>query len=80
MSDPVHTVHVLTIEHRHGDNISAHASHASALRHLHDYVTENWATEMATETQPAVPADAIAVYFGSMDTEFYHIDECEVLP
>ena len=75
------TIYVLTIEHRHGTNISVHQTRAGAEASLDEYVREYW-HELSRERPPEMPKAAeerIEIYFEDHpQNETFDIVECEV--
>lgn len=80
------TVWLLSIEHRHGVNYSAHITESGAERGLLSHVAEWWDDEMQRRLgddlppMPEEPQEAIAAYFAEIEDEFWTIEEIPVLP
>jgi hypothetical protein len=74
------TIYILTINHRHGSNISAHKSQEGALNALAQYVAQEWEQEMPEgRSIPENEGDAIESYFSRMeDQESFGIEETEL--
>lgn len=70
---PGSTVHVLTIEHRHGLNVSAHSTKDLAYAALLRYVEEWWEQELSDE-MPSDRDAAIDAYFENVE-ETWEIHE-----
>jgi hypothetical protein len=69
-------VHVVSIEHRHGTNITVHVTSQGALDQRDQYADENWDSEFPDEDKPAENiGDA---YFDKIEDEFCNIEEIEV--
>lgn len=73
------TLHVLTIEHRHGANVHVHATEAGANATLHKYVCNWWQDAVVRQgvgVMPSDPQEAIDVYFDAMQhSEYYTLTE-----
>jgi hypothetical protein len=72
------SVHVLTIEHKHGENVSVHRTAAGAQEKLHGYVIEWWEHEISDEPMPEDAEEAIKAYFDQVDHEFNSIVESQL--
>ena len=76
-------VYVLTVEHRHGTNVSAHASREHAEAALWEYVTDWWVEAFPNEPLPE-PADGnfwphIDRYFEVHGADEWHnIQQCQI--
>lgn len=76
------TIHLLAIEHRHGTDYWACATHDIAELNLYNYVGEWWEHKLPGERMPLGIQEAIDAYFNKMQEwgeESYSIDELEVL-
>lgn len=76
------TVWVLIVDHRHGTNISVHATHEHAVRSLGDYCAAEWddgLTEQYGELESLAQVDLIEAYFDAwgqgFDPEWYLLEE-----
>jgi hypothetical protein len=75
------TVHVLSIEHRHGTTLTAHTSDTRATKALFQYVREYWDESGPGREGETIPKDqdeAIDAYFHEHPEEFYGVEELEV--
>lgn len=73
------TVHVVTIEHRHGLDTSVHATHDGACKRLYDWVNYEWDEEMRDAqggvlARPKDPEEMVEMYFEYVDSETYYLD------
>ena len=74
-------IHILVIDHAHGQNISAHGTEEEAQKALSEYVKENW--EMDAQI-PEDESEAIDAYFeeaagrGLGHSESYSLEETTV--
>jgi len=67
-------VFVLTLHHKHGEDIYIRRSLESAQAALLEYVDQWWEHEMGAKRFPKNPQKAIDVYFEEMgDEEYYEI-------
>ena len=74
-------VHILSIVHRHGTNLTAHATRAGARKELHKYVAECWDELWLKGSMPADQDEAIEAYFDrarDIGEEEYTLDEVDV--
>ena len=71
-------VQVLTVLHRHGENIYVCATEEVARKQLFGYVKENWGNEMPGGI-PKREDSAIYDYFEQVQDETYYIDFYAVL-
>jgi hypothetical protein len=73
------TVHVLTIDHKHGVEISAHASREAAEQALFGYVASLWDEEFdgaRLSLADCSRAEAIEAYFDRRSEDYRSIVEC----
>lgn len=68
----------LSIEHRHGRNVSVHPAEEEARAQLLEYVQQWWEAEIHDVDLPENPEEAIEDYFERVPDEFYTIDPCSV--
>jgi hypothetical protein len=85
MSDGPGTVWLLSIEHRHGTNHSAHLTERGAQDAVYDHVCIWWDEEAnrwsdEPQAQPDDPAEAVEAYFDLVEDEYYYIEEVPVGP
>jgi hypothetical protein len=73
------TVHVLTIEHRHGTDTFVCASELIAEECLDGYVRSWWDEEMGDTAMPTTAEERIVQYFEAMAEEQYDITEYGVI-
>lgn len=71
-------VYVLTIDHKHGQNVYVNRTEEGARKELETYVTENWESEMPADRYIQVSDNAVGEYFHETEGEFYNIECCEV--
>lgn len=71
-------LYTLHISHRHGDNISVHASHDEAIEALADYSREWWAKEGLAGEPPADDQEVIRQYWDHVEDESANIEPCEI--
>jgi len=72
-------VFVLVITHRHGVNVSVHASEGAAITTLHDYARSWWHEPCAGVPPDAgTPQAVIDTYFDAVADEWYSLTECPV--
>lgn len=74
-------IHVLSITHKHGVNVTVHKTADGAAAKLAEYVREEWAAEI--DDVPALHNDDLAItfYFERLqDREWYDITELELQP
>ena len=73
----------LLINHRHGVDITIHATQDSAYAGLVQYCRDEWENEFADANPPATPPEdddeLIDQYFENVDDETYEIDYRPVL-
>lgn len=79
---PDQTVWVLIVDHRHGTNISVHATYEHAMRALGDYCAAEWdegLTEQYGQQASLSQEDLIESYFDAwgqgFDPEWYLLEE-----
>jgi len=78
----IRQVHVLVYEHRHGMDLSAHASHEAAFAALAEIAREWW-QERADREAPAdcstlSDEEVVEAYFEGHENEFYTLEAKEV--
>lgn len=74
-------VHVLSIVHRHGTNLTVHATRAGARKELHGYVADSWDEVWLGEPAPTDQDEAIDRYFDrarDIGEEDFSLDEVDV--
>ena len=78
----IRPVHVVIYEHRHGMDVSAHASHAQAYAAVADIARTWWqerADRAAAEDCSALSdEEVVGAYFEGNEGEFYSIEETTV--
>lgn len=74
------TVYVLSINHKHGTDVSVHRHQEGALSALASYVAQEWTREMPHgAVKPKSKGKAIQQYFGEHDHgESFAIEERDV--
>lgn len=74
-------VWVLTIDHRHGSNVSVFANDLLALAELAGYVREWWHDGgwPLDETAPEDDGEAINQYFENVGDEFYSLESTDLI-
>jgi hypothetical protein len=76
-------VHVFVFEHRHGRDITVHASAEAAHAAAAKIARRGWAEarrreETLSESPPAADTEAVEMYFAAQGEEFYEIVGCPV--
>ena len=75
-------VHVLVIEHRHGNDVYVCRAKRIADRKLDEYVRDWWGYEMGGEPMPEDPKKRLEQYFSEMGErlgqEFYTLRETKI--
>jgi hypothetical protein len=71
------TVHVVSIDHRHGTTVLVHSTHEGANNALHQWVLSNWTK---STPPPDSITEAIEAYFDDFSGESYWITEETVQP
>ena len=71
-------LYTLHISHRHGDNISVHASHDDAFAELVAYSREWWTKEGLEGEPPADDQETVTAYWDHVEDESAHIESCEI--
>jgi len=74
-------VYILAVNHRHGENLSAHATEESAEQALFDYVEDEWGGEIdAPFPQEKTQKEIVDEYFERVEREYADICKAEVRP
>ena len=68
-------LYTLHISHRHGDNITVHATREEATAALADYCREYWAQEGIEGEPPSDDDDVLMQYWDSVEDESANIEE-----
>jgi hypothetical protein len=68
-------VFTLTIEHRHGTDVTVHRTREAARAALHAYVVDWWEKEGVGGEMPSDLDEAITAYFDQVDGEYHSIGE-----
>lgn len=72
-------VFVLTIEHKHGLDVTAYRTREAADQALADYCSEQWESEMPEgETCPESAIDRVARYFDHVEGEYANAIPCDI--
>lgn len=74
---------VLSIDHKHGTDVKAYASEASAMADLRAYVDRWWDHEFGVDiVKPDDPDERVRIYFEEMQEgrhpESYRLEACEL--
>lgn len=72
-------IHVLTIHHKHGTNLSAHDTARGAEEEVGRYVADEWDAEISPkEPYPTDNRWAVGLYFEKVESEWYEIEELTI--
>lgn len=70
-------IHIVSIETKHGNNLSAAATYEAAFAEVVKWATEEWRDDMGP--MPESHEDIVEQYFDARDSETYYVDEVELL-
>ena len=71
------TVVLVAVSHRHGENLSAHATSVGTWRELAAYAREWWhevADDLSLPSPPQDNEEAVKAYFGAHECEHYTLE------
>ena len=76
-------LYVLTIDHKHGRDVSVHQTDLDANEHVLAYCKDWWTKELGADVpMPEDPGQLIAQYFAVVQTranfESWSVEECDV--